>query len=1125
MRSATSARILALAATTCLIALGPMVSVTTSPAFAQVASCVINFTPGSNGFATIDFADTGATNSVCVDAGESAGVSVSYIGRGTNFVEVGDTMIETGARANVTVGADTVLRTLAGELQGRPPSNGRSSSSAELNIFHLGENAMISLGDHSSFSGGTLDIQGTGTTAVHMGDGGTADVNSINLSGERTVGVVTGTGSVINLGADATVTSDSRNAVGLVGMDSQVNMAGTIRFTASPKGGTPNLEMNDKRELFNGAGIFLRGGSELNMTGGLISTAESHFSAVNWVLSDRDVALAQPLQTSAVANPFTPDAPRFTMTGGTIETTGSNSHGVFFRSGFPEIDGVPSNAVNPGSRDDDQRPSFMTVGGTIRTTGHNSSAIYLLNDVQEQTSVSEEVVSRSPQTNTALQFDLDKARREALPIDILEGATVYSQHGPAIRIDDGGGIRSRSLQQPDGALSVKLVVAGKVGSGADFKGPTISLGAGHDVVSLLPTGQITGTVDGGLGTNLFLFEGEAGSVGTANADTMTLLNFNDFAKIGKGTWNFTGDATGFEEEFEIREGQLNVNGNYGDTLFAVRGGATLGGSGIVGDTTIDEAAILAPGNSIGTLKSTGIVQFAIGSGFLVEVSSDGTSDKLESEGEVVIDGGTVAVKTVTADANFADGKVYEIITAKKGVQGTFERVIDESDFLDFKLGYSANAVTLTTEQTQTFNDVAQDPNQSSIAAALESFDRTDGTDSAFIVSALLGLSEEEARSAFDQIGGEAHTGSVASVGAAGSSFGNTLFGQSGSGGGGTFALAAPQGAAGNSVSAIAEFYASGRSGIPGGALKTVNERVFAADVLVDEAPQTSSLGPSVWFSGFGGKAEVDGDGNASGYESTGGGVTGGIETALNDFVNVGLALGWSRSHTELTDITQQSEADNYHLGAYANGGASRLENGINWRAATSYTWHDISAERTIAFGAVNRTANSNTDGYTITGTGELRYNRRVNWNLPGATVLAPLARIDIAHSHVDGFTETGANALNLTVADQTRTNTWLGAGLAIGGSYDLGAFTWNPNWTIAYERNVGDDRSAATMSLAGSQATFGVTGPRESRDRLRLTSSSDFKLSEQAKFTISTESSWSEDRTEWGAKGTLTFRF
>jgi len=113
-------------------------------------------------------------------------------------------------------------------------------------------------------------------------------------------------------------------------------------------------------------------------------------------------------------------------------------------------------------------------------------------------------------------------------------------------------------------------------------------------------------------------------------------DFELFAKEGSSHWTLTGVNAGIDN-FTVTGGLLTVDGSLPNAVFAVTGG-TLGGTGIVGPTTVMAGGILAPGDSIGTFTVNGAFTLDAGAIFEVEANALGQADKVIVTGTVNLSG-------------------------------------------------------------------------------------------------------------------------------------------------------------------------------------------------------------------------------------------------------------------------------------------------------------------------------------------------------------------------------------------------------------------------------------------------------------------------------------------------------
>jgi autotransporter-associated beta strand protein len=204
-------------------------------------------------------------------------------------------------------------------------------------------------------------------------------------------------------------------------------------------------------------------------------------------------------------------------------------------------------------------------------------------------------------------------------------------------------------------------------------GATLQLGAGGTPGSILGNVANSGTLAFNR-SNAVQFDGVISGNGVLQKD-------------GAGALNLTANSS-YTGNTNVNAGLLAVNGSIASSaLTTVNAGATLGGNGTVGNTTIN-GGTLAPGNSIGSLTVQGNLVFTAASSYMVEISPS-NADRTNVTGTATLGGATV-------NASFAAGtyvaKQYTILNATGGVSGTFNGPVNTNLPGGFKssLSYDAN---------------------------------------------------------------------------------------------------------------------------------------------------------------------------------------------------------------------------------------------------------------------------------------------------------------------------------------------------------------------------------------------------------------------------------------------------
>lgn len=233
----------------------------------------------------------------------------------------------------------------------------------------------------------------------------------------------------------------------------------------------------------------------------------------------------------------------------------------------------------------------------------------------------------------------------------------------------------------------------------------------------------------------------------------SILGSGAFIKDGAGTLDL-GGSHGIAGITEVRGGTLAVNGSLLSAI-QVQSGATLSGTGSVGNLLIDAGGTLAPGNSIGTLNVDGDLVFGPNSVYQVETDAAGNADRVVVSGLASLAG---AVQVLAENGSYAPSTSYNILSAGQ-LSGQFDSVSSNLAFLTPSLSYEGNAVTLTLARNDTsFTSLARTPNQRAFAEAAERLDEDNE-----VYRTLLDLGEDEVADTFNKLSGDAHASIASSV--------------------------------------------------------------------------------------------------------------------------------------------------------------------------------------------------------------------------------------------------------------------------------------------------------------------------------------------------------------------------
>jgi len=544
-------------------------------------------------------------------------------------------------------------------------------------------------------------------------------------------------------------------------------------------------------------------------------------------------------------------------------------------------------------------------------------------------------------------------------------------------------------------------------------------------------------------------------------------------EVVSGRTSMTGDSSGFTGTTTVESGALAVNGQLGGVLDVWTGGR-LGGVGTVGSTVV--SGTIAPGNSIGTLNVAGNITFNPGSTYEVEIDAAGASDRIVATGTATINGGSVNVLAGTG--NYAQQTQYTILTAAGGRNGTFTGVTSNLAFLDPTLGYDANNVYLTmTRNGTSFTNVGLTWNQVSAGGGVESLGPGNS-----IHNAVLNLSADQARNAFDQLSGEIHASARTAL------IEDSRF---------------MRNAVNDRLRA-----AVGSTGAAGEPVVTYqNGKPVAAPATTDRF--------ALWGQGFGSWGRTDGDGNAAKLERRTAGFFIGADAPVFDNWRLGAVAGYSRTDFDVKGRQSSGTSDNYHLGLY--GGATW--GALALRTGAAYTWHDIATNRTVGFPGFGDRLSGDYGAATAQIFGELAYGFTM-----GATRIEPFANLAYVNLHTDGFRETGgAAALIGTSADTDATFTTLG--LRAQTTFNLGGANLTAKATLGWRHAFGDVTPLASLRFAGGGNGFGIAGVPIARNAAVIEAGLDYAIAPNATLGLSYGGQFGSGTADHAAKANLNVRF
>jgi autotransporter-associated beta strand protein len=465
-------------------------------------------------------------------------------------------------------------------------------------------------------------------------------------------------------------------------------------------------------------------------------------------------------------------------------------------------------------------------------------------------------------------------------------------------------------------------------------------------------------------------------------------------KSGSGSLTMSGTNT-YSGTTSIDEGRLDINGSITSNA-TVNANGTLGGNGTIIGNVTNQGAIAA-GNLIGTLSVNGNYTQSAGSSMQVEINNGGTTPDVNNDlvavnGAATLNGGTVNV--VAAPGNYIAGTQYAFLTATGGVTGAFAGATDNLAFLDAVLGYTGNSAYFTLMLNETnYAAIAQTSNEFAVATYLDNISTGATGDLQTVLVGLNMLTDDGARSAFNQMSGEL----FASLGQVGLQDTTLIVAQLGErirsgtfsdrGAGPTPITAAPV----NRAPVTLASYSAGPRKPP-------------IIVFVDNQPPNTWTG---WAFGFGLGGSAKSGGNATGLGYAMGGTVLGAERWLADGERLGFFGGYLGTQLNTMGPNQTGSMQGGQFGGY-----NYHDDGFNYYTLIGgLQFSGYNTQRFLQFDGIDRVANGDFSGWQS----YLYLERGVTFQA-SRYVVQPYAALQYIYLRQNSFIETGANALNLDVA-------------------------------------------------------------------------------------------------------------
>jgi outer membrane autotransporter protein len=241
---------------------------------------------------------------------------------------------------------------------------------------------------------------------------------------------------------------------------------------------------------------------------------------------------------------------------------------------------------------------------------------------------------------------------------------------------------------------------------------------------------------------------------------------------------------------------------------------------------------------------------------------------------------------------------------------------------------------------------------------------------------------------------------------------------------------------------------------------------------------------------------VNGDGNAATVKRDTSGFLMGADTRFGEEGRLGVMGGYSRSAFDVSDRNSSGNSENYHLGAYA---------GNRWgdlvlRTGITYSWHDVSTSRSVAFPGFSDSLKADYKAGTTQAFAELAYRLHTGM-LSEQVALEPFASLANVNVSSDGFTERGGAAA-LSSAGNSSGVTFSTLGLRASTKVAMSGADVTARGSLGWRHAFGDTTPTSTLAFAGG-SPFSIAGAPIAKSAAVVEAGLDFKLTNAATLGLS----------------------
>ena len=229
-----------------------------------------------------------------------------------------------------------------------------------------------------------------------------------------------------------------------------------------------------------------------------------------------------------------------------------------------------------------------------------------------------------------------------------------------------------------------------------------------------------------------------------------------------------------------------------------------------------------------------------------------------------------------------------------------------------------------------------------------------------------------------------------------------------------------------------------------------------------------------WGKGFGSRGEQDDVNNLNGFDTKAYGLVMAYDRPLNPHTRLGFGAGYANTTIDENNAAGRTEIDSFQIMSY-----------LHYQPGTWFVQGALTAgvdkyegSRQIQFTGVNRTAESDYDGQQYSA----KLTAGKHFYLNNQVTVTPHASLQVAHTRVDSYTESGAGSVNLRVDSQNYNYVQSGLGVKLERVIQSGDATYAPEVHVKWLHDFKSTTTEQDVAFTGGGASFNVRGVEQDRD-------------------------------------------